>query len=210
MSGIIDTDLVPVSRRAAYLVEAVESSPLPYTNFAGSRFDSSYFRARFEGRLVGDAFFTRLFMRDVRLGRLDRDIARHPSGMLLIALLQNGSYDQNFPYHAPFARTGPGDILMLDLDAPQGVTFAQSSLITCAYIPRRHFEPFIGPAPILKPVMIRPDNELHGLLMACLLSCASMPVPSVTASHAALQTVTRLAIVAHGLDPRSCAELVLR
>jgi AraC-like DNA-binding protein len=127
--------------------------------------------------------------------------------MLLIALLRNGSYEQCFGYHPPFSKTGPGDILLLDLDAPQSVTFIQPSLITCAYIPRRHFEPFIGSEPFLKPMIIRPDNELHGLLTACILACTATPVSNPTASQTVIQTLTRLAMVAHGLDPRSREEL---
>ncbi|WP_313601246.1 helix-turn-helix transcriptional regulator [Rhizobium sp.] len=207
MSGVIDTDLVNMTGRAAYLAGAMERSPLPYIDVSGSRFGSRDFRLRVEGSLIGDAFFTRLFLNQVELKRLDGDIARHPSGMLLIALLQNGSYDQNFAYHAPFSQTGPGHILMLDLDAPQSVTFARFSVVTCAYVPRRHFEPFIGPEPILKPVMIRPANELHGLLTSCFLSCAALHDPTAITGQAALQTLTRLAMVAYGLDARSCDEL---
>ncbi len=207
MSGVIDTDLVHRSRRASYLSGAMARSPLPFIDVSGSHFGSRDFRIRVEGNLIGDAFFSRLLLRQVELKRLGRDIIRYPSNMLLIALLQNGSYDQNFAHHAPFSKTGPGDILMLDLDAPQSVTFAQSAIVTCAYVPRQHFEPFIGQAPILKPVMIRQDNELHGLLASCFLSCAEMRDPTAIASQAALQTLTRLAIVAHGLDPNSCDEL---
>lgn len=207
MSGVIDTDLVAISDRAAYLAGAMRRSPLPYIDVSGSCFGKRDFRLRVEGNLIGDAFFSRLLLHQVKLRRMDGDIGRHPSGMLLIALLQNGSYEQNFAYHAPFSKTGPGDILVLDLDAPQSVTFAQCSIVTCAYVPRRHFEPFIGPEPILKPVMIRQDNELHGLLASCFLSCVELHRPTPIAEQAALQTLTRLAMIAHGLDARSCDEL---
>ena len=207
MPGIIDTNLVPPSRRIAYLNEAMEKSPLPHVDLSDSLFDSNDFRFRFECHMMADAFFTSLRMQDVLLKRLDRHIAYRPCNLLLIAVLRSGNYDQQFEYHAPFPQVGPGDILIIDLDAPQSVTFANNSAVTCAYVPRRHFEPFIGTAPLLRPVMIRPDNELHGLLCASLRSCASMRNPSAVASHAALQTITRLAMVAHGMDPRLCEDL---
>jgi AraC-like DNA-binding protein len=209
MEHLINSDLVAAERRPAYLHEIVESSPmLPLFDLSNSCFDDSDFHVRFSGTLLGDAYLTRFEASAVQLKRSDREIAKRSSNLVLLALLDSGSYEQAFGYHAPFPSAGPGDLLLIDLDGPQTVSFARHSITRCAYIPRHHFKPFLDSVSLVKPVLLHPDNELYGLLTACLLACSAMRNPTPVVSSAALGTLTRLTLVAQGLHP--CEDDALR
>lgn len=195
----IDTHFVPEKERATYLQDAMQVSPMPLINITESRFEDSGFRVRFAGKMLGDALMTQFDASSLHLKRTSKEISRQSSGILLLALLHRGSYDQTFEYHAPFLKTAPGDLLLADLDAPQSVTFTKSACTTCAYIPRDRFQPLIGSTSPLKPILLQPRDQLHGLLAACFMACASMRDPTPAAAAAALDTLTRLTLIAHGL-----------
>jgi AraC-like DNA-binding protein len=207
MQHVIDSDRVTQGRRSVYLHEVVEASPLPLIDLSRSRFDDDDFHVRFSGRLLGDAYLTHFEASSVVLARSEKEISERSSEMLLLAMLNNGSYEQSFCYHDAFPRTGPGDMLLLDLDGPQTVSFAKQSVTTCAYIPRGHFKPFLDDARLLNPVLLRPENELYGLLVACFSACCAMQSPQPAASTAALSTLTRLAMIAQGLHPLAHPDL---
>lgn len=206
MVQVIDTNLVPSWKRAEYLYDAVEQSPLPVINLSRSRFKDSGFRARLSGKMLGDAFITRFDASALQLTRAEREISKRSSGMLLLALLDHGTYEQLFDYRAPLANASPGDFLLLDLDAPQSVTFADAATI-CAYIPRSHFEPFLDSRSFVAPVVVRPHDELYGLLAACFRECVAMREPTAAAARGALATLTRVALVVRGMHPRDDADL---
>ncbi len=207
MKHVIDSDRVAQNRRSVYLHEVVEASPLPLIDLSGSRFDDDDFHVRFSGRLLGDAYLTRFEASSVVLARSEKEISKRSSNMMLLAMLNNGSYEQTFGYHEALPRTGPGDMLLLDLDGPQTVSFVRQSVTTCAYIPRDHFKPFLNDAKLLDPVLLRPNNELYGLLVACFSACGTMQNPHPAARTAALSTLTRLAMIAQGLHPLAHADL---
>ncbi len=207
MVQLIDTDLVPSWKRASYLYEAMEGSPLPFINLSRSHFKDSNFRASFSGRMFGNAFLTRFGANAVHMARDSDEILERSSRMILLAMLHQGTYEQLFDYHAPFLSTRPGDIMLLDLDAPQSVTFTNSALTTCVYVPRQYFEPFVDGGPFVKPALYRPGHELYGLLAACFRECCAMPAPSATAAAAALTTLTHITLIARGLHPREHGDL---
>ncbi|TCL69665.1 AraC family transcriptional regulator [Rhizobium sp. BK251] len=207
MVHVIDTEFVPPSKRTQYLNDIVERSPLPLIHFSRASLQHSDFRARFSGRMLGDAFITRLHANAVQLRRASPEISRRPAGTILLALLHRGSYEQTFDYQSPFPNTEPGDFLLIDLDAPQTVTFTNSALTTCAYIPRSYFTPFIGDASFMRPVLVQPQDELYGLLVACFRACVALRNPSPTAAEAALKTLAHAALMAHGLNPEEHDDL---
>lgn len=207
MVQVIDTDLVPPGKRASYLFEAVEGSPLPIINLSRSRFKDRHFRASFSGRMFGNAFLTRFNANAVHLARASDEISERSSKMLLLALLHQGTYEQLFDYHAPFPYTRPGDLLLLDLDAPQSVTFSNFALTSCTYIPREYFFPFVDDGSVVKPALFRPGHELYGLLAACFRECHAMRDPTSLAASAALTTLSHIALLAGGLHPREHGDL---
>src|SRR6202042_2592178 len=77
---------------------------------------------------------------------------------------------------------------------------------TCAYIPRRHF-PFLSNHSELRPLLIRPRDELHGLLKACLIASAEAQSLTSAGGDGAVGALASLAMVAHGVHPETSQEL---
>jgi AraC-like DNA-binding protein len=206
MEHLINSDLAPPGRLSAYLHEVVESSPLPVIDLSSSRFDDGDFHLRFSGRLLGDAYLTRFEASSVVLRRSDKEIGVRSSHLVLLAMLDRGAYEQSFDGLVPMCCV-PGALLLTDLDWPQTVYFSRLTVTTCAYIPRRLFRPFLDEIGFSRPILISPDNELYGLLVACLRAAAAMPDPTPAASSAAVGTLTRLMSIAQGLHPQDHQDL---
>ncbi len=182
------------------------ASPLPAHDASRSRFEADDFRARFYIKPLGDAHLADFLATGLQLQRSRREIDRRPSGQLLVALVTRGSCREDFERRDPFLAQKPGDILLLDFDAPQIATFDALVSATCAFIPRRYF-PFLPNGSRLRPLLIRPRDELHGLIKACLLASAEVQSLTAAAADGALGALASLAMVAHGVHPETCQEL---
>jgi AraC-like DNA-binding protein len=206
MALLIDTEHTRPERRASHFLDAVMASPLPMADASNSRFEADDFRARFHLRQFGDAYLGDVLATGLQLKRSRHDIDRKPCGQLLIALFNHGSCQEDFERRDLAVIPEPGDLLLLDLDAPQIATFDSMMSATCAYIPRRHF-PFLSNHSEFRPLLIRPRDEFHGLIKACLI--ASMEAQSLTtaAADGALGALASLAMVAHGVHPETSQEL---
>jgi AraC-like DNA-binding protein len=200
MQHLINSDLAPAGRRSAYLHEVVEASPLPMIDLSMSHFDDRDFHMRFSGQLLGEAYLTRFEASSVVLRRSDKEISARSCNVVLLAMLDSGGYEQTFDGQAPIC-CAPGALLLSDLDWAQTVSFSRLTVTTCAYIPRGLFKPFLGDIGLSRPILLNPDNELYGLLVACLRACAAMRDPSAIGASAALGTLTRLISIAEGLHP---------
>ena len=97
-------------------------------------------------------------------------------------------------------------LLLLDFDRPQIAAFNVLTSATCAFIPRRHF-PFLSNGSGLRPLLIRPRDELHGLIKACLIASAEAQSLTSAAAEGALGALASLAMVAHGVHPETSQEL---
>jgi len=207
MALLIDTEHTRPERRASHFLDAVMASPLPMADASNSRFEADDFRARFHLRQFGDAYLGDVLATGLQLKRSRRDIDRKPCGQLLIALFNHGSCQEDFERRDLAFSAEPGDLLLLDLDAPQIATFDSMMSATCAYIPRRHFRPFLSSDSELCPLLIRPRDELHGLLKACLIASAEAQSLTSAAADGALGALASLAMVAHGVHPETSQEL---
>lgn len=205
MALVIDTEGVHPRRRASHFLDAVMASPLPAHDASRSRFEADDFRARFHIRPLGDAYMADFLATGLQLKRSRREIDRNPSRQLLLALLRHGSCEEDFESRAPiFAEAG--DLLLLDFDGPQTATFDSFMSATCAYIPRRYF-PFLSNRFELRPLLIRPRDELHGLLKACLIASAEAQSLTSAAADGAVGALASLAMIAHGVHPETSQEL---
>ena len=207
MALLIDTEGVDPRRRASHFLDAMMASPLPAHDARHSRFEADDFRARFYIKPLGDAYLGEVLATGLQLKRSRREIDRSPSGQVLVALLKRGSCREDFEGREPILFHEPGDLLLLDFDGPQTATFDGLMSATCAFIPRRRLRPFLSNDSELRPLLIHPCNELHGLLKACLV--ASVETQSLTgaAADGALAALASLAIVAHGVHPETSQEL---
>lgn len=172
---------------------------------SNSRFEANDFRARFHIRPLGDAYLADILATGLQLKRHAREIDRSPCGQLLVALLRHGGCQQDF-MGRDLISIEPGDLLLLDLDGPQTATFDSLTSATCAYIPRRHF-PYLSNHSELRPLRIRPRDQLHGLLKACLVASAEAEGLTTAAADGALGALACLAMVAHGVHPETSREL---
>jgi AraC-like DNA-binding protein len=206
MALLIDTEGVDPHRRAAHFVDAMMASPLPAVDSSRSRFEADDFRARFDVRPLGDAYVADFLATGLRLTRSRREIDRRPSGQLLVALLDRGSCEEDFGPRNPIVAPKAGDVLLLDFDQPQIAAFNTGMSATCAFVPRRHF-PFLSKGSGMSPLLIRPCNELHGLLTACLIASAEAQSLTSAAADGALGALASLAMVAHGVHPETSQEL---
>ena len=206
MALLIDTEHVRPQRRASHFLDAVTTSPLPASDASNSRFEAEDFRARFHIRPLGDAYLADVLATGLQLNRSRREIDRKPCGQVLIALINRGSCKEGFEAD-PILVPEAGDLLLLDLDGPQTATFDCLTSATCAYIPRRHFRPFLRNDSALGPLVIRPRDELHGLLKACLVATAEAQNLTAAAADGALGALASLAIAAHGVHPQTSQEL---
>jgi transcriptional regulator GlxA family with amidase domain len=59
----------------------------------------------------------------------------------------------------------------------------------------------------LGPLVIRPRDQLHGLLKACLVASAEAQSLTTEAADGALSALASLAVVAHGVHPETSREL---
>lgn len=202
MALLIDTNGVHPRRRASHFFEAMMASPLPTNDASHSRFEANDFRARLHFRPFSDAYLADVLATGLQLKRSRRDIDRNPCGLLLVALFNHGSCQEDFERRDLVLVSEPGDLMLLDLDAPQTATFALMSA-TAAYIPRRHFRPFLSNNSELCPLLIRPRDELHGLLKACLIASAEARNLTSAAADGALGALACLAMVAHGVHPET-------
>jgi AraC-like DNA-binding protein len=182
------------------------ASPLPACDASNSRFEAGDFRAQFDVRPLGDGYLADVRASGLQLKRSRREIDRRPSGQLLVALLRQGSCRQDFERRDPVLVGEPGDLLVLDFDAPQTASFDGTSA-SCAFIPRRHFWPFLSKDAQFHPLIVRPRDELHGLLKACLVASAEAQSLTTAAADCALGALASLAIVAHGAHPEATQEV---
>jgi AraC-like DNA-binding protein len=203
---LIDTEGVHPRRRASHFVEAMMASPVPAHDSSQSRFEADDFRARFHLRPLGDAYLAEFLAAGLQLRRSRRDIDRQPCGQLLVTLIDQGNCNEDFGPRNPILVQEPGDLLLLDLDEPQTATFDSRTSATCAFVPRRHF-PFLSNGSGLRPLLIRPRDELHGLIKACLIASAEAQGLTSAAADGALGALASLATVAHGVHPETSQEL---
>ncbi len=206
MALLIDTEGVHPRRRASHFLDAMMASPLPAHDASHSRFEADDFRARFHIRPLGDAYVADFLASGLQLTRSRREIDRQPCGQLLLALVTRGSCREDFERRDPFLVQKPDDVLLLDFDRPQIAAFDALTSATCAFIPRRHF-PFLSNGSALRPLLIRPRDELHGLLTACLVASAEAQNLTVAAAEGVLGALASLAMVAHGVHPETSQEL---
>jgi AraC-like DNA-binding protein len=206
MALLIDTEGVHPRRRASHLLEAMMASPIPAHDASKSRFEADDFRARFHLRPLGDAYLADFLATGIQLKRSRRDIDRQPCGQLLVALLDQSNCEEDFGSRNPILVPESGDLLLLDLDKPQTATFDSLTSATCAFVPRRHF-PFLSNGSGLRPLLIRPRDELHGLIKACLIASAEAQSLTRAAADGALGALASLAMVAHGVHPETSQEL---
>ena len=207
MALLIDTEGVHPRRRAPHFLDAMMASPLPAHDASRSRFEADDFRARFYIRPLGDGYLADFLATGLQLQRSRREIDRSPSGQVLVALLKRGSCQEEFEGSEPILLHEPGDLLLLDLDGPQTATFDCLASATCAYIPRRHFRPFLSNGSGLRPLLIRPRDELHGLIKACLIASAEAQNLTAAAADGALGAIASLSMIAHGVHPETSQEL---
>ena len=207
MAWLIDTEGVHPPRCASHFLDAVMASPLPMADASNSRFEADDFRARFHLRQFGDAYLADVLATGLQLKRSRCEIDRNPCGQLLVAFIRRGSCREDFERRDLAFSAEPGDLLLLDLDAPQIATFDSMMSATCAYIPRRHFRPFLSNDSELCPLRIRPGDELHGLLKACLIASAEAQSLTSAAADGAVGALASLAMVAHGVHPETSQEL---
>jgi AraC-like DNA-binding protein len=206
MELVIDTEGVRPGGRASHFLNAVMASPLPTSDASNSRFEADDFRVRLHFRPLGDAYLADVLATGLQLKRSRHEIDRNPCGQVLVALLKHGSCREDFDRRDLVLVQEPGDLLLLDLDEPQTATFAWMSS-SCAYIPRRHFRPYLANDSELRPLLIRPRDELHGLLKACLVATAEAQSLTSAAADGALGALASLAMVAHGVHPETSEEL---
>lgn len=206
MALLIDTEGVDPSRRASHFIDAMMASPLPVHDASHSRFEAGDFRARFEIRPLGDAYLADFLASGLELKRSCHEIDRRPSGQLLVALARHGACREDFE-HDSFLVQRPGDILLLDFDAPQTAAFSALMSATCAFIPRRLFRPFLPDGSELRPLLVRPRDELYGLIEACLIASAEAQSLTGAAADGVLGALASLAMAAHGVHPETNPEL---
>jgi AraC-like DNA-binding protein len=207
MALLIDTEGVDPRQRASHFLDAMMASPLPATDASHSHFEADDFRARFYIKPLGDAYLGEVLATGLQLKRSRREIDRSPSGQVLVALLKRGSCLEDFEGRDPILLDEPGDLLLLDFDGPQTATFDGLMSATCAFIPRRRLRPFLSNDSELRPLLIHPCNELHGLLKACLVASVETQSLTCAAADGALAALASLAIVAHGVHPETSQEL---
>ena len=123
MELLVDTEGVLPPGRASYFLDAVMASPLPASDASHSRFEAEDFRARFHFRPFGDAYMAELLVSGLQLRRDACEIDRRPCGQVLIALVSQGSCQEDFERGDRGFLTESGDLLILDLDEPQIATF---------------------------------------------------------------------------------------
>lgn len=201
MALLIDTEGVQPGRRASHFLDAAMASPLPMSDASRSRFESDDFRARFHFRPFGDAYVADVLATGLQMKRTRREIDCKPCGQLLVALVNQGSCEEDFENRNP-ALIQADDLMLLDLDRPQTASFGRRASGTCAFIPRRHF-PFLADRSELRPLVIRPRDELHGLLKACLIASAEAQNLTSAAADGALGALASLAMAAHGVHPET-------
>lgn len=205
MTLLIDTDGVRPRRHASDFLDAMMASRLPTSDASNSRFQAHDFRAEFHIRPLGDAYVADVLVSGLQLKRSRREVDRNPCRQLLVALLRHGRCREDFERRDPIS-IEPGDLLLLDFDAPQTSTFDRLTSATCAYIPRRHF-PFLPTHSELRPLVIRPCDQLHGLLKACLIASAEAQNLTSAAADGALGALASLAMAAHGVHPETSQEM---
>jgi AraC-like DNA-binding protein len=206
MALLIDTEGVHPRRRASHFLNAMMASPIPAHDASMSRFEADDFRARFHLRPLGDAYLADFLAAGLQLKRSRRDIDRRPCGQLLMALIDQSNCEEDFGSRSPILVPQSGDLLLLDLDEPQIATFKARTSATCAFVPRRHF-PFLSNGSGLRPLLIRPRDELHGLIKACLVASARAQNLTPAAAEGALGALASLAMVAHGVHAETSQEL---
>jgi len=206
MAFLIDTEGVPLGGRASHFLDAAMASPLPMIDASRSRFEADDFRARFRSRPLSDAHLVEALAAGLHLNRSRREIDRLPCGQLFMILLNGGACKVDSERRDRVLVQEPGDLCLLDLDAPQIVTIDVLTSATGAFIPRRHF-PFLSNNSELSPLLIRPRDELHGLLKACLVASAEAQSLTTAAADGALGALASLAMVAHGVHPETSQEL---
>jgi AraC-like DNA-binding protein len=199
MALLIDTEGVDPRQRASHFLDAMMASPLPATDASHSHFEADDFRARFYIKPLGDAYLGEVLATGLQLKRSRREIDRSPSGQVLVALLKRGSCREDFEDREPILFHEPGDLLLLDFDGPQTATFDGLMSATCAFIPRRRLRPFLSNDSELRPLLIRPRDELHGLIKACLVASAEAQNLTSAAADGALGALASLAMIAHGV-----------
>ena len=207
MAWLIDTESVHPPRRASHFLDAMIASPLPATDASHSHFEADDFRARFSIRPLGDAYLGDVLATGLQLKRSRREIDRSPAGQVLVALLKRGSCREDFECREPILLHEPGDLLLLDFDQPQTATFDDLMSATFAFIPHRRLRPFLSNDSGLRPLLIHPRDELHGLLKACLIASAEAQSLTSAAADGALGALASLAMIAHGLHPETSQEL---
>ena len=206
MALLIDTNGVHPSQRASYFLHAMMASPLPAQDASHSRFEADDFRVRLHMRPLGDANLADLLASGLQLTRWRREIDRQPCGQLLVAFLRHGRCREDFERRHPILVAEAEDVLLLDLDQPQMATFDCLTSATCAYIPRRHF-PFLPTHSELRPLVIGPRDQLHGLIKACLVASAEAQELTSAAADGALGALASVAMVAHGVHPETSQEM---
>ena len=206
MALLIDTKGVDPRRRASHFLDAMRASPLPAHDASHSRFEADDFRARFHIRPLGDAYVADFLATGLQLKRSRHEIDRQPCGQLLVAFVRHGACREDFERRDPLLVQKPGDVLLLDFDQPQIATFNALTSATCAFVPRRHF-PFLSNGSGLRPLLIRPRDELHGLIKACLIASAEAQSLTSAAADGALAALASLAMIAHGVHPETTQEL---
>jgi len=207
MTLLIDSERVRPGRRASYFLDAMMASPLPAHDASSSQFDADDFRVRFHIRPLGDAYVADFLASGLQLKRSRHEIDRQPCGQLLVTFVTHGICEEDFDSRSPILVQRPGDVLLLDFDGPQIATFNTLVSATCAFIPRRHFRQFLSDGSELRPLVIRPRDELHGLLKACLIASAEAQNLTAAAADGALGALASLAMVAHGVHPETSQEM---
>jgi AraC-like DNA-binding protein len=200
MELFVDTKGVLPAGRASHFLDAVMASPLPAHDASNSRFEADDFRVRFHIRPLGEAYVADFLASGLQLRRSRREIDRNPSGQLLIASVNHGACREDLESRTPFS-VEPGNLLLLDLDEPQTASFDCLTSALCAYIPRRRFRPFLSHDSALRPLVIHPRDELHGLIKACLIASAEALNLTAVAADGALGALASLAMIAHGVHP---------
>jgi len=207
MTILIDTEGVSPGRRASHFLDAVMASPLPVHDPSTSRFEADDFRARIHFRPLGAAHLADFRATGLQLKRTRHEIDRQPCGQLLMAFVSNGACREDAERCDPILVQGPGDILLLDLDGPHTTSFDSLASGTCAFIPRRNFGPFVSDTSELRPLLIQPCDELHGLIKACLIASAEAQNLTTAAADGALGALATLAMAAHGVHAETSQEL---
>ena len=207
MALLIDTEGVHPRRRAAHFLDAMMASPLPAHDASHSRFEADDFRARFHIRPLGDACVADFLATGLQLRRSRREIDRSPSGQVLVALLKRGSCREDFEGRDSILLHEPGDLMLLDFDGPQTASFDGLMSATCAFIPRRRLRALHSNESELRPLLLRPRDELHGLIKACLVASAEAQNLSIAAADGAVAALATLAMVAHGVHPETSQDL---